>query len=298
MKKILFMTFLITYSVLNVYALEVRSNNVMTNSVGAEITEKQYAILSEKYMDSQLDYMDQKFINIFTDSTINKKSYKIYTITTYILNNNDQVVDQKSMIATKEQAEATKTNENLYVSSFGLLSEKNTRGFVNDNYYSTESKCVEIEYYYSPNDDDYTIRLRAEWFKMPLVRQFDVMAVRWDNPVNIKGFYGYQASDVGTTYYQLDGTNMKRTSTGLGESMNLYNDAEEIQLEINIYSDNSFGSNIYGTYQHARHSNATLSISKSYTFGSSGLGGVLVFSNPTYRSYYDGMQGVKWQSTI
>ena len=47
----------------------------------------------------------------------------------------------------------------------------------------------------------------------------------------------------------------------------------------------------YVTYQHAT-SALTLANSKSYTFSSSGLGGVLYYSNSTIRNKYDGMQGL------
>ena len=78
--------------------------------------------------------------------------------------------------------------------------------------------------------------------------------------------------------------------------MNLHNDATDyIELEMMVYSPNYFGANIFGTYQHANTSNTNLAASKSYSFGSSGLGGVLVFSNSTYASFYDGMNGVKYQ---
>ena len=47
----------------------------------------------------------------------------------------------------------------------------------------------------------------------------------------------------------------------------------------------------YVTYQQAS-SALTLANSKSYTFSSSGLGGVLYYSNSTIRNKYDGMQGL------
>ena len=57
---------------------------------------------------------------------------------------------------------------------------------------------------------------------------------------------------------------------------------------LNVKSDTSFGTYVYGTYQHAT-TNVSLATSKSYTISSSGLGGVL---NHSYSSYYGGMQGV------
>ena len=75
--------------------------------------------------------------------------------------------------------------------------------------------------------------------------------------------------------------------------MNLFNNGRDFELGMMYDFNSSVGEYMYGTYQHARNSNAnTLAISKSYSFSSSGLGGVLYFSNSTYRNYYDGMTGV------
>lgn len=72
----------------------------------------------------------------------------------------------------------------------------------------------------------------------------------------------------------------------------IFNNASKyLDINLFIYSKENFGSTVIGTYQHARHSNATFDISKSYSFGD-GLGGVLIFPNSTYSSYYDGMLGV------
>lgn len=118
---------------------------------------------------------------------------------------------------------------------------------------------------------------------------------RWTNSIDIDKLeiYGCQESDADTTFYYTNSNNLKKTSKGLGLSMNLHNNASSsLGMELYIYSPNALGNNVYGTYQHARHSNATLAISKSYSFSSSGLGGVVYFSNSTYRSYYDEMQEV------
>ena len=78
--------------------------------------------------------------------------------------------------------------------------------------------------------------------------------------------------------------------------MNIHDSAKNrIELFMRVESSNYFGYDFYATYQHARNSNAnTLAISKSNSFSSSGLGGVLYYSNSTYRNYYDGMQGIHY----
>ena len=48
----------------------------------------------------------------------------------------------------------------------------------------------------------------------------------------------------------------------------------------------------YATYQHAT-TNVSLATSKSYSFNSTGLGGVLKFNTSQISNYYDGMEGVR-----
>lgn len=50
---------------------------------------------------------------------------------------------------------------------------------------------------------------------------------------------------------------------------------------------------MYVTYQHSRNYNTTLPESKSYSFGSSGLGGVLVYNQSYIKNMYDNMPGIK-----
>ena len=299
MKKILCVISCLLFSVCSVDALSINEDGSRINALGATITEEQYNVLSEEYSDRNIDNMDQKIIDVITSPTATKHSDKTYMITTYELDFRGNVVDKVSMIATKEQAEAVAQNDKLRVMPNGTLQdmtnvpEIQTYGYVNSNYYSTESKWVAIDYW---KESDYVIKLTAGWYSLPRYRDYDIMAVRWNNSATVDAFYGVQESDADYTTYSLDGTNMKRTNYGLGVSMNLHNDATDyIELEMMVYSPNYFGANIFGTYQHANTSNTNLAASKSYSFGSSGLGGVLVFSNSTYASFYDGMNGVKYQ---
>ena len=87
-------------------------------------------------------------------------------------------------------------------------------------------------------------------------------------------------------------SNLKKTNYGWGQSMNLINNGTLCELSMWIDMYGNAGETAYASYQHARNSNVTLAISKAYTFSSSGLGGVLYWSNSTYSNYYDGMDGV------
>lgn len=75
--------------------------------------------------------------------------------------------------------------------------------------------------------------------------------------------------------------------------MNIFDKANsDLELSIVLEFNENVGKTAYGTYQHARNSNITLTQAKSYTFNSNGLGGVVYFNNSTVKNYYDGMQGL------
>ena len=134
------------------------------------------------------------------------------------------------------------------------------------------------------------------WLNLPSIRKYDVFASRWTNGNTAGYFYGQQHCDSNTRYsyyYLSTSPNVKSTTSGLGVTMDLHDSAKTyIDLEYHVTSSNSFGSTVYGTYQHARNSNITMNGSLSYSFSESGLGGVLNYSNTTIRNYYDGMQGI------
>lgn len=136
----------------------------------------------------------------------------------------------------------------------------------------------------------------VSWFVLPQIKKYDVLAARWNTSNSSDYFYGTQVCDSNTMfsdYYLTTTPNVKSENYGLGVTMNLHDSAQtQIDLSYGIEDSNSFGNVVYGTYQHARNSNITMNGSLSYTFSSSGLGGVLYYSNSTIRNYYDGMQGI------
>ena len=94
------------------------------------------------------------------------------------------------------------------------------------------------------------------------------------------------------TNYTSDDDNTILGPRGVGITMNMYDNATNHQMTLDVYFLTNPGT-IYATYQHARHSNVTLAMAQSYTFSASGLGKVLLFSNATITGYYDGMTGVE-----
>lgn len=168
------------------------------------------------------------------------------------------------------------------------------------NYYSTnykEESLVALPF--QSNSKYYTFTLYANWFAMPAIRSYDVIAMRFYNVALISdtqnGMQKYRkkgASSHSSVDYSPNGTNISKQDAGFGISMNLVDDSiDYLHLEINCEGVVS-GTNphVYGAYQHAV-SNVTLAQSKSYTISGAGYGNVINFST-SVQNKYDGMRGV------
>ena len=293
----------ILLSVCNVNALSLNSEDNYVNKKGVIISREEYDVLSNKYNDGTIDLFDNNLLNYLyaNDSEISQSVE--YSITTDVFDSRGNYIESRTMSSTKEQALSIINNKNLLVTNnntlldSSLMCEKNDKLLNNaNNYiYSTNSKQVRLSYSYFI--DDTVAIIDAKWFTQPTIKQFDVLAIRWNTsrPLsNVIYGEGYQETSNGYRQdYYLDDQNSKRTMYGIGEFMNLFNNGRDFEVGMYYTFDDDVGEIMYGTYQHARNSNAnTLAISKSYTFSSNGLGNVLYFSNNTYRNYYDGMNGV------
>lgn len=139
----------------------------------------------------------------------------------------------------------------------------------------------------------YNFLVWADWSKAPTVKSFDVLAWRWNtSDFNITKYTGTQTTDAGIVNYSQTGGNTKQTAYGIGTSMNIINRAQKqttLQLNLGGCFKSKKQVSFYGTYQHAT-SDVNLAQSQNYTFGSSGLGGVLNY--PTnIRNYYSNYAG-------
>ena len=161
--------------------------------------------------------------------------------------------------------------------------------------YSTSAKTIHMDYYHMNGTPSNKLHVYVwvGWITTPAKRDYDIIAVRWTNGATLTNATGKQQTNDGrTTNYSYLGNNMKTASNGVGISMNLHNNTSGHTLEMTVDITASNIGTVFGTYQHATNASTTLVISKSYTFSSSGLGEVIYFNNPTYASYYDGMNGV------
>lgn len=299
MKKVFLIIILIlSYSSINANALSFNNGSVSTRS-GGTLSYDEYNSLKLKYNDELIEFFDNDKIQdrLNSDLVYTEK----YIITTYEYNRMGMIINANEMVGTRDQAIEVANDEKYYVSADGRL-EYNDRNLVSFTVYSTSSKVIQGAYYFDhkPKDsgdyeDKYKIEMYVSWYTTPVIKKYDVLASRWTTSNSADYFWGKQECDsnTGITYYNQSSTNLVSNNYGLGITMNIHDSAQNmIELTYYVEDVSSFGSNVYGTYQHARNSNITLSGSMSYSFSSSGLGGVLYYSNPTISNYYDGMQGI------
>lgn len=257
-------------------------------SVGAMENVGDISLLNIPYSDAELNEIakTKDYFEIASDTK--------YIITSYTRNSNSDIIDENSVVTTEEMARKVAEDDTLFVGANGKIQQKrgiSTFALTETDVVETESKKVNLIYIY--DSGYYKVGVRTEWVKLPKIRVFDISALRWTKNVTLSKVVGTQWSDEKTTKYDETTQNLKKGNNAIGLSMNLHNNAKsELITEFVISSKTPYG-DVYGTYQHARHSNATLAISKSYTFDSKGLGGVVYFSNSTYKSYYDNTPGLK-----
>lgn len=213
------------------------------------------------------------------------KTEEIYVRTINMYDRFGNIIDSFEDVLEKEEYE-----QELSIST---TSANNCAGQFYPYCYATEYKTLRLKYYYDDLvENEYSVVALLTWEKEPLVKKYDVFAIRWTNNVSYNSFEGKQnANGKSEVIYTMDDDNCKIFSNAVGITMNMYDNTDGHYMELNIGFEYNPG-RIYVTYQHARNSNITFAQSQSYTISPTGLGGVLYFSNSTVRSYYDGMQGI------
>ena len=280
----------------SVNAMVLNEDGSYTNDNGAIITQEQYNTLLLHFNENTINHLEQLQVNKYGDNNAKISSKKQSYITTYTYSKYGLLKNVSTIEATEQEAEAVKYNKNLHVINGKLQDVSNmpaTIGYIEDDEHSTESKTIFIAYSNS-NTYRYSAYFDVTWHTVPKVKSYDVLAFRFENSISksaITYYTTHQNSSAGFTDYDLNGSNTKFGGNGIGVSMNLHDDGTDFWLTYDVTSHDSLGSYIVGTYQHAV-SNISLATSQSYTFGSSGLGGVLVYSNG-YGSYFDNMTGLK-----
>lgn len=218
------------------------------------------------------------------------ESYEKYIITVTNYDSKGNAVLTTHEEVTKAEAMNVKN-----IQARGNMECGTDTGFV--DCHETNSKRLKLDYYrYRDNANKFYVTVTNSWLTTPSVQDYDVIAMRWTGSATISEVKGTQTARQGTldqeTVYERGNGNIKEGSNGVGISMNMYNSSTDHEMTLEVELTSSNPGTVYGTYQHAKNTAVTLAISKSYSFSSSGLGGVLLFSSTTYANYYDKMQGV------
>ncbi len=260
----------------------IKSNGSYKNSNNVTITTENYNKMKEFMSDEEINDVDENFY----ERVKNSKEIKAYT-STYIESKYVTIGNDRFLLSEKE---ITKD-------------EYETRG-TEDGVYETKSKYLRLMIGIS-NNGNYSFFIQNKWKKIPDNKSFDVIALRWTGNVSeipstaaggqsYKDFVGQPNPP--RIAYQYTSQNFKFASDGVGLSQNL-KDGEYYYLnELYIEATCTGTIHLYGTYQHFQGTQ-TLAQSQSYTLSSSGLGGVLYFSNSTLRDTYDQMNGLHLATT-
>lgn len=133
------------------------------------------------------------------------------------------------------------------------------------------------------------VTMTLTWYKVPTIKKWDVMAFRKNSSVSMGSYYFLKQ------YYQ-SGSDLKISSdkygqnfdNGVGATFKVQNGSNH---EMELSMEFSGSGRVYGSYQHASNSKATLADAMDYTLSGSGYGGVILF-NEAIESKFDGMGGV------
>lgn len=275
----------------NVNAMEITKDKII-NSEKVEISNIDYNLMKTKYKltDDVIDLMPKQMIESVLSADPSEYAYEVkYIATTYVKDKKGNVINTFEKEVTKEESDLIATN-NSKINALNV-----TGSYIYGYEYETASKTMVLQHY---NAGSQTIStLLVNWKNTPSVKSYDVIGFRYGRNVNFESISAHQRYDGDRIYYSMDGTNMKRTSNGIGISMNLVDSASDFSLffQVRITKQNSLVP-VYASYQHATR-NVSLANSKDYTFNSSGLGGVFKFNSNTIAGYYDNMTGLYYDRT-
>ncbi len=286
MKKVLLRGVLLTFFLFGVLSINVNAKEAYyVNKNGIDMSELQYNKFLELFSKRKIEFLSLEEFNMYKDANI-LSGETIYQKVTY---DNGKVVEEE--IISEEEYEAVKDAE--------------------INSYANDDDCYETSYKRlsgTITDVNGTFYLMSalSWKKVPYARSYDVYAFRL-NHFSYSGFMGNQVYIKGNDAYSIDyntsSAGYKGFSNGAGVSMNLKDDSDITGFELTINSRLKFNTSsysqahVYISYQHAQN-DLSRAQSMGYSLDVNGLGNVLLFSNATVRSTYDGMQGVHVSSPI
>lgn len=297
MKKILKMyVFYILMMFMFMQSVFAESNVYYTNNAGVKMTESEYNYLLEHFNSRFIANFTQELFDSAMQDVSNVEllgSETIYIQTTTVTGPLG-IVTSEDIILTKEEYENFEPIVPRTSCSYGSAC------------WETNAKILYMTYERF-TDSNGTANLAVvamlDWKTTPNVKSYDVFAARYTDSNGGASFdkvIGAQYTNDITYTYNNNTANTKLASNGVGISMNMVDDfyhdwkteyGAEFDMALYFTLTKNTTLNTWITYQHAI-SNVTLSQSQDYTFGSSGLGGVLNYNSTSIKNKYDGMQGL------
>lgn len=296
MKKLLISTLIILlFSPLSVLAkTNDKSDIYYTNMNGVQLTEVQYNNLARAFSDDTIYTMSATQINLIKDdTTLKSTSSETYVKVNCYYNYSGELVSKSETDVTKEEYE---------------VFEQPTISLFTAGTYETTMKKITLSITTGALDVKY-ITINNKWKSIPQVKSYDVIAVRIDTDATLpvigsqnKGLItGYQKYDGNYVNYDALSSNTKiiwknsitRIVGRVGISMNIL-DSVTTSLENEMTVTVNSGATYFtarGTYQHAT-SDVPLADSQKYTINSSGMGGVINFTDSTVSAKYDQTGGI------
>lgn len=285
MKKYMIFIVAIILSALSINCVNAKE---FVNKNGIYINNEQYNSLKSFLDDKTIENLTESDFEILKNKSwnvTNIQSIYIKQVTNYI--NNIPCVSEQELL-TEEQYNNI---EEADISTYG-----NSGKFV----WETTYKKIDIILYTSSGSSYNVMLMDLEWKKMPAVRSFDIMAMLGKNftfnsgtgYVNIN--YTIGVSNYESTITSSNTNIYKNTKSGISFVVKLPTDLDLSAFHLSmtaIGTVTAINSKVYGTYQHSQKS-ITQTQAMSHTYSTSGLGGVLTFSDSTITNSYDNMQGV------
>lgn len=149
--------------------------------------------------------------------------------------------------------------------------------------HTTSSKGLRII-----NNDGF-VTMTLTWYKVPTIKKWDVMAFRKNTSVSMGAYYYFRQYYEANNALQLSSEKYGQNfDNGVGATFKVQNGSGH---EMELSADFTGSGRVYGSYQHASNSRATLADAMDYTLSGSGFGGVILF-NEAIESKFDGMGGV------
>ncbi len=272
----------------------VEAKNVYyTNDHGVEMTELEYnkmtQIYSERFIKSTLSQED--FDKVKNGNIVETET--LYQKTTYA---NGEIIKEELI----SEEEYNKASDAAVTEGNDVMPLDGDYRYVETTYKKLTGSLIDM------GNRKFSLIGGLSWKKVPVCRSYDVFAYRFMH-FDFNGFAGNQTYYVNGAYNNIDYTTSspgyKQQGNGAGVSMNLVDGSNITGYELTVATNltvntyNYSQAHAYVSYQHTQ-SDVTREQSMGYTLNISGLGNVVLFTNSTIGSKYDGMAGVHLTTPI